>query len=166
MENNLQKLLLESQRNPTVRSKVMVFLSRYSGLAPRDLLSPSSDSMDPFRKTTFKNSCKNLSAIQRSDQLLWPFWAITLVSPNQIPPWPSIDSISNPRKIAFGNSYKNLSMIQRLDQKLWLFWVVTLVWLDKTSPSSSIDSIATPRKTTFINSCKNLSVIQRSDKKL
>jgi hypothetical protein len=39
------------------------------------------------KKTGSKNSCKNLSAIQRSNQKLWLFWAIILVWHDQISSW-------------------------------------------------------------------------------
>jgi hypothetical protein len=42
------------------------------------LTSRSDFSASP-RKTTSRNSCKNLSSIQRLDQELWTFWVCTLV---------------------------------------------------------------------------------------
>jgi hypothetical protein len=44
-----------------------------------DLISPSSDSTTTPRKMTYDNSYKNLSAVQRSDQKLWPFLAVIIV---------------------------------------------------------------------------------------
>jgi hypothetical protein len=63
-----------------VLSKVMALSNRYSGLDHRDLRLPSSDSTSTTRKTASANSCKNLRAIQWSDQKLWPFRTGTLVS--------------------------------------------------------------------------------------
>jgi hypothetical protein len=57
----------------------MAFSNRYSSLERWDVLSPSSDSTPTSRKTASVNSCKNLRAIQRSDQKLWPFQMSTLV---------------------------------------------------------------------------------------
>ena len=149
-----------------VGSKVMALVSRYSMLADKTHLSPSSHSIGTPRKTASVNYYKIFRVIQRSDQKLGPLWAVTLVSLNQTSPSPSIDSIATPRKIASVNCCKTFRAIQRSDQKLLFFWVVTLLSPDKTSPSPSIDSIATPKKTASGNTCKNLSAIQRWDQKL
>jgi len=53
--------------------------NRYAGPERRDVHSSSSDSTSTPRKTTSGNFCKNLRAIQRSDQKLWPFRTRTLV---------------------------------------------------------------------------------------
>ena len=94
--------------------------------------SPSSDSTSSTRKTASGNSCKNLRAIQRSDQKLWPFGTGTLVSSEDASASPSSDSTSTARKTASGNSSKHLSAIQRSDQKLWPFEPVP--WSRATRP--------------------------------
>jgi len=94
--------------------------------------SPSSGSTISPRKMASGNSCKNLRAIQHSDQKLWPFRTATLVPSDETSASPSIDSTSTPRKTAFGNYCKNLSAIQRSDQKLWPFEPV--LWSRATRP--------------------------------
>ena len=54
----------------------MAPFSCFSGLARQDLLLTSRDSVGSLRKTASGNYCKTLSAIQRSDQKLWPFLVI------------------------------------------------------------------------------------------
>jgi hypothetical protein len=105
-----------------------------------------------------------LREIQRSDQKVWPFRTVTMVSSDETSSSPSSDSTSTPRKTASGNSSKILSVIQRSDQKLWRFRTGTMVSSDETSSSPSSDSTSTPRKTASGNSCKKLKEIQRSVK--
>ena len=64
------------------------------------------------RKTASRNSCKNLSTNQRSDEELMTYWASTLVWPDERTPASLDDFIATPRKQAFWNSYKNLSTIR------------------------------------------------------
>jgi len=109
------------------------------------------------------NSCKNLRAIQQSDQKLRPFRTGTLVSSAETSASPSSDSTSTAMKTASGNSCKNLRAIQRSDQKLRPFRTGTLVSSPETSASPSSDSTSTLRKTGFGNSSKNLLAIQRSN---
>jgi hypothetical protein len=59
-----------------------------------------------------------LTAIQRSDQKLWPFRTVTQACRDQTSSSPSIDSSSTPWKKASGNSSKSLTAIQRSDQTL------------------------------------------------
>jgi hypothetical protein len=80
--------------------------------------SPSSDFTSTLWKTESGISCKNFRATQWSDQNLWPFRIITLVSSEEFSASSSSDSTSTPRKTAFRNSSKNLEAIQQLDQKL------------------------------------------------
>jgi hypothetical protein len=80
--------------------------------------SSSSDSTCIPRKMASGNSCKNLRAIQWSDQKLWPFRTGTLVSSNEPSASSSSDSTCTPRKAASENSSKNLRAIERSDQKL------------------------------------------------
>jgi len=98
--------------------KVMALSNMYTAPERRDLRLPSSDSTSSPRKTTSENSCKNLRAIQRSDQKLWPFQTGTLVQSAESSASPSSDYTSSPKKTASINSCKNLGTIQRSDQKL------------------------------------------------
>jgi hypothetical protein len=66
-----------------------------------------------------------LTAIQRSDQKLWPFRTVTQAWRDQTSSSPSIHSSSTLWKRASGNSSKSLTAIQRLHQKLWPFRTVT-----------------------------------------
>jgi len=116
-----------------VLSKVMALSNRYSGLDRRDLRLPSSDSTSTTRKTASANSCKNLRAIQWSDQKLWPFRTGTVVSSDETSASPSSDSTCTARKTASGNSCKNLRAMQRSHQKLWPFRTGTLVSTVETS---------------------------------
>ena len=102
-------------------------------------------------------------AIQRSDQKLWPFRAVTQAWRDETSSSPSIDSSSTPCKRTSGNSNKSLTAIQQSDQKLWQFRTLTQAWRDQTSSSPSIDSSSTPCKSESGNSSKSLTVIQRSD---
>jgi hypothetical protein len=70
--NGLRKLVQNFERDPTVGSKVMAILTRYSFLTDQTSLLPSNDLIETPRKTASTNSCKNLRAIQRSDQKLCP----------------------------------------------------------------------------------------------
>jgi hypothetical protein len=107
-----------------------------------------------------------MSTIQRSDQKLWPFWAVIPVWRDNTSSSTSRDSIDTTRKTASRNYYKTLTTIQRSDQNLWPFWAVITVWLDNTASSTSRDSIGTTRKTASGNYCRTLSVIQREDQNL
>jgi hypothetical protein len=107
-----------------------------------------------------------LTAIQRSDQKLWPFRTVTRAWRDQTSSSSSINSSSTLWKRASGNSSKRLTAIQQSDQKLLLFHTVTQAWRDQTSSSPSIDSSSTPCKRASGNSSKSLTAIQRSDQKL
>jgi hypothetical protein len=74
-----------------------------------------------------------LTAIQRSDQKLWPFRTITLAWRDQTSSSPSIDSSSTPCKRASVNYSKCFTAIQRSDQKLWPFRTVSQAWRGQTS---------------------------------
>jgi hypothetical protein len=63
--------------DPTIKSKFMAILIRYASLADHTSSSMSRDSIATLRKTTFRNSCKNLSVIQWWDQKLLSFWPVT-----------------------------------------------------------------------------------------
>jgi hypothetical protein len=129
----------------------MAFFSCYSGLASQDLLLNEYEVHSSPKKQASRNYCKYWSAIQRSDQKLWPFSAVIPVWRHKTSSSTSRDSIGSPRKRASGNYCKYWSAIQRLDQKLWPFSAVILVWLHKTSCSTSTDSIGSPRKRTSGN---------------
>jgi hypothetical protein len=43
----------------------------------------------------FENSCKNLNAIQQSDQKFSPFWDVILILPDQTYSTPICDPIAN-----------------------------------------------------------------------
>jgi hypothetical protein len=58
------------KHDPTVRSKVMALLTRYTSVDDQSSLSQISDFIATLRKTASENSCKNLSAIKRWDQKL------------------------------------------------------------------------------------------------
>jgi len=58
-----------------------------------------------------------MCAIQRSDQMLWPFSAVIPVWLNKASSSRSRDSIANTRKTASGNYCKTLSAIHRSDKK-------------------------------------------------
>jgi hypothetical protein len=72
-ENCIRKLVYKFERHPTVESNKMALLTPYSRLAGQTSSSHNSDSVATPKKRASGNSCKNLSAIQRWDQTLWPF---------------------------------------------------------------------------------------------
>jgi hypothetical protein len=57
----------------------MALLSYIPFSRDKTFSSASRDSIGSQRKSAFENSRKNLSAIQRSEQKLWPFWAVIQV---------------------------------------------------------------------------------------
>jgi len=134
-----------------VGSNVIALFTCYSDLAPQGLLFNDLGFIGSTRKTASGNYCKTWSAIQRSDQNLWPFSAF-------IPAWrdmtsssTSRDSIGTTRTTASGNYCETVSAIQRSDQMLWPFSPVIPAWLHKASSSTSRDSISTTRKTASEN---------------
>jgi hypothetical protein len=131
-KNGFWKLLSKFKGDPTVGSKVIPFRTGTLVSTVETSDSPSSDSTSTTRKTASRNSCKNLRAIQRSDQQLWPFRTGTLVLSDETSASPSSDSTCTPRKTASGNSCKNLRAIQRSDQKLFPFKPV--LWSRATRP--------------------------------
>jgi len=66
-------------RDPIVGLKVMAILTCYSSLADQTSSSSSFHSIATPRKTTSRNSCNNLSAIQLSNRKLWPLGPVTQV---------------------------------------------------------------------------------------
>ena len=80
-ENGIQKVLKNFERDPTVGSKVMALFRCYSSLVRQDLLFNEKRFHRYKKENASGNYCKTLSAIQRSDNKLWPFIAV-------IPLWP------------------------------------------------------------------------------
>jgi hypothetical protein len=106
----------------------MAISNCYSSLGDQTSSSPSIDSSSTPCQRTSGNSSNSLTAIQRSEQKLWPFRTVTQAWCVQTPSSTSIDSSSTPRKRASGNCNKSLPAIQRSDQKLWPFRTVTQAW--------------------------------------
>ena len=144
----------------------MAISNRYSSLARPVLIITEYPFLIHSMEKGIRNASKSLTAIQRSDQKLWPFRTIIQAWRDQTSSTQSVDSSSTPCQRTFGNSSYSLSAIQRSDQKLWSFRTVTQAWCDQTSSSTSIDSSSTPSKRAFGNSSKSLAAIQRSDQKL
>ena len=143
----------------------MALLSWYSSSTDQTSSSSSSHSIVRPRKTASGNPCKHLSAIQRSNQKLWPFWADTQgCRPDILGTEQWFHSL--PKKNSLWKPCKILSAIQQSDQTLLTFLSQYSILADKTYPSPSSHSIATPRKTPSRNPSKNLTAIQRSDQKL
>jgi len=135
----------------------------------------SSNFSATLRKIFSRNSCKNLSTIQWSDQELWTSWAGTLCRPDQTPTGLMAISlrrqgnkpIGTPVKI-WGRSndriksYEPLEpMVRSMDESrvtnlLSRCSVRFLEWPDHTLVVSNSNSSATPRKTAFENSWKIL----------
>jgi len=130
----------------------MAISNRYSSMAPPDLIMTESRFLIHSMQRTSGNSSKSLTAIQRSDQKLWPFRTVTQAWRDQTSKSPSMHSTSTQWKRASGNSSKSLTAIQRSDQKLWPFRTVIQAWLDLTSSSPSVDSSSTPCQKTSGNS--------------
>jgi len=107
-----------------------------------------------------------LTAIQRSDQKLWPFRTFTQAWRDQTSSSPSIDSSSTPCKRACGNSSYSLTAIQRSDQSSGHF--EPLLKPGATRPHHLRVSIPHQlhAKGHPENSIKSLNVIQRSDQNL
>jgi len=166
MPKEIRKLQLQFERDPTVGSKVMAISNRYSSLGDQTSSSPSIDSSSTPCKRASGNSSKSLTAIQRSDQKLWPFRTVTQAWCDQTSSSSSIHSSSSLWKRASGNSSKTFTAIQRSDQKLWPFRTVTQAWRDQASSSPSIHSSSSLWKRASGNSSKSLTAIQRSDQKL
>jgi len=86
----------------------MALSNPYADLERRDIHPLSGDSTSTPRKTASGTSCKDLRAIQRSDQKLWAFQTCTLISSDATSTSPSGDSTSTTRKTASGTSCKDL----------------------------------------------------------
>jgi len=125
----------------------------------------NSDSIAYPMKIASGNPCKNLSAIQRSEQKLWPFWADTQVRPTRHPRHRVAISYQTQGKQPLETAVK---FWERSNSRIKRYGPLEpiLKVADKTSSLLNSDSIAYPIKTTSGNPCKNLSVIQRSDQKL
>ena len=77
-----------------IGSKFMALLRRYTSLADHTSSSLNSDSKATIRKTASGNSWKNLNAIQRLYQKLWPFWPVTQGWPTR----PARHLVGNPKQ--------------------------------------------------------------------
>ena len=113
MPKDIQKLQLQFDRDPTVGSKVMAISNRYSSLGDQTSSSPSIDSSSTPCQRTSENSSNSLTAIQRSDQKLWPFRTVSQTWRDQTSSSPSIHSSSTPCQRTSGNSSYSLIAIQR-----------------------------------------------------
>jgi hypothetical protein len=71
-----------------------------------------------------ENYLKTMSAIQRSDQKLWPFLPVIAGWRDKTSASTSRDSIGNTMKKVSGNYLKTMSAIQQSDQNLWPFSAV------------------------------------------
>jgi len=89
----------------------MALLSCYSGLERQYLLFNKLGFLGTTRKTASGNYCKTFSAIQRSDQKLWPFSAVIPVLSDKTSYSSSRDSIGNTMKTASGNYCKTFMAI-------------------------------------------------------
>jgi len=148
-----------------VGSKFMALLRFYSSLADQTSSSPSSDYKATIRKTASGNWCKNLNAIQRLDQKLWPFWPVTQGWPTRHPR----HLVGNPKQPK-GNRLLETSVdiLARSNGHTKSYGPFTRFssLADWTSSSQSSDSSTTPVKTASTNSSNNLSAIKRSDQNL
>jgi hypothetical protein len=95
-----------------------------------------------------------LTAIKRSDQMLWPFSTVIPVWLHKASSSTSRDCIGTTRKTDSGNYCETLIAIQRSDRKLCPFSPFIAVWLHKASSATSKDSIGTTRKTASGNYSK------------
>jgi hypothetical protein len=125
------------------------------------------------RKTTSRNSCKNLSTMQRSDQGLRTSRAATLVWflvwPVQTLGVSSSNFSATPWKTASINSYKfehDPTVGSGVTYLLSRYSCVVLGLPDQMVLVSSGNFSATPWRTTSRNSCKNLSTMLRLDQEL
>jgi hypothetical protein len=84
--------------------------------------SQSSDSIANPRKTASRNYCKNLSAIQRSDQKLQPFIDIIMVWGEQTSSSPSSDFKANPRKATSGKLQEKFVLGSMVRSKVTALW--------------------------------------------
>jgi len=73
MQKGMRKLQLKFDRDPTVESKFWLFRTVTQAWRDQTSSSPSIDSSSTPCKRASGNSSKSLTAIQRSDQKLWPF---------------------------------------------------------------------------------------------
>jgi len=107
-----------------------------------------------------------MSAIQRSDQKLWPFSPVIPVWLHKASSSTSRDSIGTPRKTPSGNYSKKYERDPTVGSNVMALSAVILVWLNKVSSSMSRNSIGNTRKTASGNYCETFSAIQRSDQML
>jgi len=143
----------------------MALLRRYSSVANQTSSSPSSDSKATISKTASGNSCKNLNAIQRLDQKLWPFWPVTQGWPTRHPR----HLVGNPKQTLGKRPLETrVDILPRSKGHTTSYSPFTRFsgLADWTSSSSSSDSSINPIKTASKNSSKNLSAIKQPDQNL
>ena len=144
----------------------MALFRRYSSLADQTTSSPSSDSKATIRKMASRTSCKNLNAIQRLEQLLWPFWPVTQGWPTRHPR----HLVGNPKQPQ-GNQLLETSVdiLARSNGHTKSYGhfdpFLRSCRLDLVASPIS-DSSTTQIKTASKNSSRNLSAIKRSDQNL
>jgi hypothetical protein len=135
----------------------MAFLSRYWSSTDQTSSSPSSHSISTPRETASGNPYKNLSVIQRSYKMLWPFWADTQGCRPDILLTEQLPQRKQPLETTVKICARSNGQI-----KSYGHFESMLKVGDQTSLSLS-DSMAYLMKTASGNPCKNLSAIQRSD---
>jgi len=91
----------------------MAIFPCHSGLAPQGLLFNELGFHRYYKENGLRKLRKTLSAIQRSDQKLWPSSAFIPVWRDMTSTSTSRDSIGTTRKTASGNNCETLSAIQR-----------------------------------------------------
>ena len=87
----------------------MAITNRYSNLARPDLIITDYPFLIHSMEKGSENSIKSLTAIQRSDQKLWPFQTVTQAWRDHASSSPSIVSSSTQWKRASGNSSNSLT---------------------------------------------------------
>jgi len=135
------------------------FKSLLSILPNRTSKAPSRESIATLRETASRNSCTNLSAFQRSDQKLWPFWVVTQVWPSRPPrQWVAIPK--QPQGKHPSKTHANIWAPCNCRIQSYGHFDRYSSLAKQTSSSSSCHSIAIPREMAYGNSCNNLSTIQ------
>jgi hypothetical protein len=143
----------------------MALFSRYFCSVDQTSSSPSRHSVYTKRKTASRNPCKNLSVIQRSDKMLWPFWADTQGwRPDILATQKRFHCL--PRENSLCKTLKKFEWDPTVGPKVMAFFSRNSCSTDYTSSSLSSQSITTPKKTASQNPYKNFSAIKRSDQKL
>jgi hypothetical protein len=127
-ENILRKLVQNFERDPTVGSKVMDILTRYSSLADETSSSPSCDSISIPRKQPPKTRAK-IQARSNGGIKTYGHFDPLLKSGRHDLHVTELGFHINPKENGFRKLGKTWSAIQWSDRKLWPFWPITKVWL-------------------------------------